>query len=559
MSIHIPTEVVLFLNAMGIPYPDVDVDQVRELSRTVREFAGDVRETYDGASGAVKDLGSAMSGNSYQAILVGWAHHKEKMAELDSAFGVTAQVLDVAADVIEAIQIAVLIELAALVASYTVAVLSPIGPAAGPLLASAASRILKAMAQVLVWYIAAEVMIKAIEPLLKKFDEFLRDALRPPPLPTTASESSLYIDPEEVNRYVAILENHADDLVSHGEKFGEKLNGFDFETPGLTVQRAEWPDPSEVAPAVDAGLNDQPMSTSPVPSPGSDSETSRPTVGELSESQETGQPTPGASSAKGTEAGSSGPGDGHAEGSAGSRGGASPTTDSGRPAAVAPESMPLDGPGSALSATGNPAERIQSSGHDGNSAGSPQSAHSLERPESAAAQHQGGATAATSTPGTDQWTPSASPAQSQATSAANGQRPADATTGKTQGAGRAGADSKPGDQRPSGRKASQTPWSRGRKKVARVAPTAKPSDEKVPAVSAGETGNRGGEPHQAVPPISDNPPHTGPQVFVPDTAPPPTESSSVETPETEQVHSVLAEPSPKEGEPAAGESRSRTS
>jgi hypothetical protein len=188
---------VFFLNIVGVPYPDVDVDQVRELADSAREFAVDIRATFDAATGTLDDMGSAMSGDSYQAIIAGWAYHYDRLTELDDAFEVAATALDIAADVIEAIQIAVLIELAALAASFIAGMFTPAGPVTGPMIAAAARYIAKEMAKVIMWYLAAEVAAKAIEPLVERFNRFIREALQPPEIPlTTTGSGKYYLDPD---------------------------------------------------------------------------------------------------------------------------------------------------------------------------------------------------------------------------------------------------------------------------------------------------------------------------------------------------------------------------
>jgi hypothetical protein len=66
MPIEMPHEVALFLNFCGVPYPDINEDDVRRLGEHVREFAGNVQQTHQSATRAVKDMGSVYSGYSYE-------------------------------------------------------------------------------------------------------------------------------------------------------------------------------------------------------------------------------------------------------------------------------------------------------------------------------------------------------------------------------------------------------------------------------------------------------------------------------------------------------------
>lgn len=545
---------MFFLNILGIPYPDVDVDQVRELSRTVEELATEVRETYDEATNTVGALGSAISGDSYQAILVMWAQHKGMMSELDTAFGIAATALDIAADVIEAIQIAVLIELAALAASFIASIGTPAGPVTGPAIAATARYLLKEVIKALMWYIAAEVMMKAIQPLLDKFDQFLRDALRPPGegVPSSGSGGKYHLDPDEVQRYIKILDDQAETMKSHGEKFVEKMDNFDFATPGLPVTPADWSDP----------LGEQtPTQTRPDPLlnvlfPGAFPDSRQPTAETSPDAAPKSDSAPGAdSSARGEE---------RPDSSTGAPVAASPDNQTSGSETVAPGTVQAGAPGSSVSSMSTPSAGLDSVGHGGDSASSTtdDAGHSAAGAESELAQRGVGETGGIAPTVTAQSTPSAS-AQAQTSSAPAGQqRSADAATNKAQGgaarptagagstqggAGRPAAGAGSDAKQPSAGKTSRTPWSRAGGKAARVGTSTKRSDEKPPAVSVGETGSRGevDRPAQSTP---ESPPSTGPQVFAPAVEGPPIPSSSGES--DRQDRDVPAEPPSKDPDPS---------
>ncbi|MEV0363115.1 hypothetical protein [Nocardia fusca] len=551
MSIHIPSEVVFFLNILGIPYPDVDVDQVRELSRTVEDLATDVRQTYNEATNTVEALGSSISGNSYQAILVMWAQNKGLMAELDTAFGITATALDIAADVIEAIQIAMLIELAALAASFIASIGTPAGPVTGPAIAAAARYLLKEVTKALMWYIAAEVMMKAIQPLLDKFDLFLREALLPPgEIPSSGPGPNYYLDPDEVQRYIKILDSQADDMMSHGEKFVEKMDSFDFATPGLPVTPADWSDPSGEQPP--AQIQPDPLLN--VLIPGMFPENQQPTAGKLSESA----PEPDSTSS----ADPSAPRQDRADSDARSPVTASPDNQANGPETVAPESVQ---PGSSVPSMNTQSVGVDSLGQGGTSASitTDNAGYSPDHAESEPVKSGVGDTAGMAPMGTGQSTPPAA-AQSQASPTQSGQqRSVDGATNKAQGGtarSASGAGSAPGGggrsavgagsdaKQPSAGKTSRTPWSRAGGKAARVAASEKRSDEKAPAVSVGETGDRG-EVGRTAQSTSENPRSPGPQVFAPTAAAPPPPSSSGKP--ADHDHDVPAEPPSKDPDPSA--------
>ncbi|MGV9411227.1 WXG100-like domain-containing protein [Nocardia sp. NPDC003693] len=244
MAIEIPSEVVLFLNFAGVPYPDVDEDQVRELAQQMREFAGRVRQTHESATGAINDMGSVYSGYSYRQLVAAWGRMSNThMAELDRTCEVVARALHAAATLITVVKAAVLAELAALAAVYgsslaaTIAT-SGLAAALTQAVTVAARKLVGVMEQVLLAYLAAEVLGKAIEPLEQVVADMINrvtyravtDLLDVPE--DGASVQPLSIEPDEVSRYADMLNGFADDILAHASDFANKVGELDFTTGG---------------------------------------------------------------------------------------------------------------------------------------------------------------------------------------------------------------------------------------------------------------------------------------------------------------------------------------
>ncbi|MGW5750943.1 WXG100-like domain-containing protein [Nocardia rhamnosiphila] len=527
MSIHIPTEVVFFLNALGIPYPDVDVDQVREMAHAVDEFAKDVRRTFDESTSTIEGMESVLSGETYQSILVLWSHNSGKMAELETAFDVTSTALDIAADVIEAVQIAVLIELAALAASFIASMFTPAAPVTGPVLAAAARQIAKALAEFIIGYIAGELLAKALEPMLEKFNEYILDSLKPPDssVPTSGGDGKVYMDPDGVDNVINTLDSQAREMQEHGDKLGNRLSELDFSTPGLDVPTEEFPGQNNMFPTMDGIPPSLLPSIFPdlVPGAQQPSNVQQPTVEEPS------------TNASAPASGSSVPGDPRTDAGTAPSVDASSDPGAGQSAPGAPGTVPSSAPGSALSPTGISSGGAEPSGQAGHAAETrsiaPESAgiDSDTAGSAPAQQHSGVSPGMGMVPqaATTQSTQAAAGAQagagsSQPGAASNGQRPADAAAGKSQGGAGRGAGGAGGSggsdarQQPSDRKVSKTPWSRAGGTAGRNAPTTKRSDEKIPAVSAAEPGPSREE-ALTTPTVAGG----VPQVFAPTTAAPP--------------------------------------
>ncbi|MBF6241579.1 hypothetical protein IU474_31540 [Nocardia otitidiscaviarum] len=270
MAIQIPSEVALFLNFLGFPYPDINEDHVRELADQVRTFAEKVRNTHTAATGTINDMGSVYSGYSYEQLVTTWARMSAtNMADLDQACTVVATALDAAAVVIVSVKIAVLTELAALAVAYATAMSAAVATSGlsatmGPAIAAAARRLLVAMEQTLLSYLLAEVIGRAVEPLEETVARVVNgfayeSARRALGVPSEAGPTqTLHIDPDEVLRYAKVLDDHAADITRHAQDFANNVAGLDFTTPdGGLGDRAgiprTWTSPD---PGANAGVPD---------------------------------------------------------------------------------------------------------------------------------------------------------------------------------------------------------------------------------------------------------------------------------------------------------------
>ncbi|WP_157107437.1 WXG100-like domain-containing protein [Nocardia grenadensis] len=533
MSVPIPSEVIFLLNTLGLPYPDIDADQVRELGGYVRDFAVEVRDSHESATGAMNDMGTAYAGRSYEALLARWATmSSDRVEKICAACDVVSSALDVAADVIEAIQVAVLVELVALAASYTALFFVPGGAATGPIVREVAKRLLKSMQDVLIGYLAAEVLGKAIEPLEDEIERLINgtlydktsDLLRVPEPP-----SEIFVDPDQVRRYADVVDHHGDAMQSHSQKFLEKAGGLTFRTPGHALPETDWSDypgsSFEVPPGggqhpVQSPHGEQgpsvlpPQSITPAQSESPPARDSGASIDESSGARPPAAPdTSGAdpSTASGaspsTAAGAS-PSTGTpsevgapAEQIAGSSAVAGPASDidtggvDGDRAAVSPESSPVEGAGP----SGQPVEAAPVVGATNGIA------HAMPPGPAAVSARQDLQGPAAFGPSSAQSTPSAS------------------ASGKTQGGAGDRALSRPvaSAQQSSGRAGSRTPWSRSGRGRTRATPVAAESGPNIPAVSAAGTSENSQQAVVPADPPAQAAPGSAPRVFVPGTSPPP--------------------------------------
>jgi uncharacterized protein YukE len=247
MAIELPGEVVSFLQFIGVNWPNVNEDKVREFAAHVREFAENVDNTHQDSTATIKRLGEAYQGASYDALLAKWAQlSNSHMSELIQACHTVATGLDAAADVIVAMKVEAIAELAVLAATFIAdqaAAVATLGlaEAAEVLVVEAAEKLMDFLEQQLEQYIIGEVIEAAMDPLVEVVGRAVTG------LVFQAAESALgvsadtggggtgsvgegfSIHPEQMHAHAELMRGHAETVASHAEAFRTKLAGVSFE------------------------------------------------------------------------------------------------------------------------------------------------------------------------------------------------------------------------------------------------------------------------------------------------------------------------------------------
>ncbi|GAA0680017.1 hypothetical protein GCM10010193_37130 [Kitasatospora atroaurantiaca] len=241
MAIELPGEVVSFLSFIGINWPTVNEDKVREFASHVREFAENVESAHQDSTATIQRLGEAYEGASYEALLAKWAALSDShLNELVQACHVVATALDVAADVIVAMKVETIAELVALAAAFIAdqaAAVATLGAAEAAviLIEETAKRLINYLEQQLEQYIIGQVIEAAIEPLI----ETVAGAVSG--LVFEAAESALgvsggsaggtgfRIDPDALEAHARTMHDHAETVAGHAQAFQSKIAGVSFE------------------------------------------------------------------------------------------------------------------------------------------------------------------------------------------------------------------------------------------------------------------------------------------------------------------------------------------
>jgi hypothetical protein len=170
VSIDLPSELVWIMDLMGLNWPDVDEDELREWAQHIREFGRGLGEVNNDTDTVLRNLGGAYEGASYEALLSRWGQASSShMTVLVDGCEVLATALEVAADgvvVAKGAVIAQLVAMAAELAAATAAAVATLGAAAvaEAAIVEAGKRIVNAIIQEIEDIIIGQLVSMAIEP-----------------------------------------------------------------------------------------------------------------------------------------------------------------------------------------------------------------------------------------------------------------------------------------------------------------------------------------------------------------------------------------------------------
>lgn len=122
MSIQLPSELTWCLNMVGIPWPDIDEDQLHNWAAQVRKYADNTADTHNAAYTKVKELAATSHGDSYDALHAGWEKASSThLKDMVAGCHLFADALDAAADVVVVVKTAIIAALAAMAAQIAAA------------------------------------------------------------------------------------------------------------------------------------------------------------------------------------------------------------------------------------------------------------------------------------------------------------------------------------------------------------------------------------------------------------------------------------------------------
>ena len=242
MAIELPGPVADFLGFIGISWPRVNEDKVREFGEHVAQFAAELRATHEGAGGTIRQLGSAYEGEGYEQLLAAWGRmSSEHMDELLTACDVVSTAMGIAADVVVGMKLEAIGELVVLAAQFIAAQAAAVATfglaeASLILIETEGRQIVRFLEQELVQYVEGKVLDAAVGPLVAVVERAVEgmvyrgvaDALGVPAGGGGAG-ASVRIEPEAVLSHAATLRDQGSRAESAGQQFVSAAGSVSFE------------------------------------------------------------------------------------------------------------------------------------------------------------------------------------------------------------------------------------------------------------------------------------------------------------------------------------------
>lgn len=240
MAIELPGPVIDFLNFIGVDFPRVNEDHVREFATHVRTFAANIEDTHTAATSTVQRMSGAYTGASYEALVERWSQMSSShMQELIEICGTVATALDVAAGYIEGKKYEAIAQLgvmaAAFVADQAAAIATfGIAEAAEVAIVAGAKEITKFLEQELEQYIIGEIIEKAVTPLEGVVEKAVSGLMFGAASSVLgggggAVGASFGIHPDELAAHAAEFQGHSDAVAGHAQELAGKLSSLSFD------------------------------------------------------------------------------------------------------------------------------------------------------------------------------------------------------------------------------------------------------------------------------------------------------------------------------------------
>lgn len=239
MAIMLPGIVADFLGFIGIQWPNINEDKVREFGQEVAQFGKEIENMHQGAGNTIKQVGDSYQGAAYEQLLATWAKmSSDHLSELETGCQIVSEGCSIGADAIVGMKVAALAELAALAAEFVAdqaAAFVTFGAseAALPLIEEAGEQIVNFLEQELIGYIEGQVINAAFQPLIAKIESAVeglvfQGAEAALGVSGGGAGSSFSISPSDVQTLAEQFGQQAEQFAASAGQFAATASGMNF-------------------------------------------------------------------------------------------------------------------------------------------------------------------------------------------------------------------------------------------------------------------------------------------------------------------------------------------
>jgi len=236
VSIELPGPVVDFLSVIGINWPNVDEDKVREFAGHVRDFASNLDSAHQSATSTIHQMQESYQGSSYEQLVAAWSQMSSShMQDLQDGAKVVAEALDIAADAIVGLKTAAIAELivmaATFVADQAAAVLTfGIAEAAEAAIIAAGRKVVDFLEQEIIGQIMGQVIGAAVVPLEGLVEKAVNGLTYAAvgTLTGGAVGEKFMLDAAGLQQHVTALQQHSDTVAEHAATFASNVSSLSF-------------------------------------------------------------------------------------------------------------------------------------------------------------------------------------------------------------------------------------------------------------------------------------------------------------------------------------------
>ena len=239
MALDPPWEVVTLLNFIGIKWPMINEDTVRDVATMIQSFSSDVQNTHQDMTNQIHTMSEAYEGASYEALVEQWqSRSNTHMTELMDVCQAIVDALNAFADYIMLQKGEAIVQLLVLAGTFLAAQaaapftfgLSEVADLGLDELADQAINLLK---QMVIQYIEGEVIQKAfglLAPAVERAVEGWVFNFVDGGAPSGGGKVGelIKIDGPLLKSHAAIMRVHGQTMIEHAQNLTEKLAGVDY-------------------------------------------------------------------------------------------------------------------------------------------------------------------------------------------------------------------------------------------------------------------------------------------------------------------------------------------